>query len=142
MIIHFSPIRDDNPVKIERSGNSLIINGVSHVISEDNDDLAGTSGIGDVQFNDDDVEITVMLPHGPNPKYHQAFPGSEVVNEDRVIIDQPTAIEQEIAAFAGSIVDDNVAVALAQIRAMYPTNLMLPSIVKQLLPALLKEMKQ
>lgn len=90
MKINLSPQRrDDDLPEVSLTGTVLSINGEELDLadipdgatypnaSELNDWLTGS-----IEHKDGDFEITILLPHGPNPEQYQAFPEPMIVTED------------------------------------------------------------
>jgi len=90
MRISFSPQRRDDTLKLEKSnGDHLRINGELFNFNSLADGDTIPAGVvpcdwivGPVERSDGHVNITVILPHGPNPSQAVAFPEPVTVNED------------------------------------------------------------
>lgn len=90
MRIKLSPCRMDGTLELEKSsGDRLRINGELFNFNplEDGDTIpAGAIPcewiVGPVERIDGEVQVTVILPHGPNPSQAVAFPEPMTVTED------------------------------------------------------------
>lgn len=88
MRITFSPQRRDDTLTLEKtSGDRLRINGELFNFNSLNDgdivsNIPSEWVTGNVTKDNGVVNITVILPHGPNPTQVQAFPKPITVTED------------------------------------------------------------
>lgn len=88
MRISFSPQRRDDSLTLEKtSGDRLRINGELFNFNtlNDGDIVSNVSSewiVGNVTKDNGIVNITIILPHGPNPTQAQAFPKPITVTED------------------------------------------------------------
>lgn len=92
MLINFSPVRSDDDLELIKKGDSLTINGQTFDFAPLPDgatlpaDAIGSDHFaGPVERVGGVLQVTLRLPHGPNPPYSVAFPESVYVNEDGVI---------------------------------------------------------
>lgn len=89
MKINLSPQRRDEKLKVEVTGDRIRINGELFNFNplEEGDsvphDVIPCEWItGDVSRKGGEIEITLILPHGPNPPQEVAFPSPIQVVED------------------------------------------------------------
>lgn len=89
LIVSFSPRRDDSDLELYRSGDALTINGKAFDFSPlPNGATLPASAIdsplfcGDVERIDGVLHVSLILPHGPNPPHHVAFPSPLTVTQD------------------------------------------------------------
>lgn len=92
MIINFSPVRKDGTLKVTKKGDILTINGVVYDFIDFPDGATLSSEAvdceyitGDIQRIDSVLNITLILPHGPNPSNAVAFPISLTDPKDGTI---------------------------------------------------------
>lgn len=93
MKISFSPQRRDDALVIEKTiGDRLRINGELYNFNslEEGDEVpAGAIPtewiIGPVRRGNGEIDLTILLPHGPNPPQHVAFPEPIIVTENGLI---------------------------------------------------------
>lgn len=93
--IKLSPQRRDDPVpEITVDGNSVFINGDEIDFTElplgstypNGNDLSEWIA-GEVSRDENgDVTLTVILPHGPNPREDQAFPEPAILDGDGLVL--------------------------------------------------------
>lgn len=78
MIITLSPQRRDETLTITKSGDSLTLNGETFNFSSLAEgvvqDVSCEWIVGPVARTGSDISLTLILPHGPNPPQHVAFP--------------------------------------------------------------------
>lgn len=81
MNIKLVPQRSDAPLLVSKIGDILTINGVAYDFSPlpegatlPADAVDCTSVVGPVERINGELQITLLLPHGPNPTQEQAFP--------------------------------------------------------------------
>lgn len=93
MKISLSPQRRDEPLKLERYGDVLIINGVRFDFSplQENDILPRAAVdcawiVSDIKRRNGVLELTLILPHGRNAPLNTRFPTA--------IIDPPDGLVQ------------------------------------------------
>lgn len=90
MIINFSPVRSDNELVIFKSGELLTVNGTEYDLSQIPEGATlpnpGAPFAGDIERNNGQVELTLILPHGPNPSPEQAFPEPVLNPEDGEVV--------------------------------------------------------
>lgn len=87
MRIKFSPQRRDDKLVMSKAGDVLIINGDEYDFSVIPDgatllEVPGDFVCGSVKRVNGEIEITVLLPHGPNPPPSVAFPHAVNVTSD------------------------------------------------------------
>jgi len=104
MRISFSPQRRDDLLEVIKDGDILIINGEAFDFTSLPD--GGTIPAGtvpcawiasDVERIEDELHLTLVLPHGPNPSQAVAFPEPITVTEDGPIAipyDEPVQPEE------------------------------------------------
>lgn len=100
MIIKQEPRRSNSSLVVNKVGDMLTINDVDYDFSVipdgatlPNDGIDCEWVSGDIHRINGEIEITLIVPHGPSPTQEQAFPQDIVNPDDGVIID----ITQEIA---------------------------------------------
>jgi len=83
MIINFSPVRKDGTLKVVKKGDVLTINDVVYDFIDFPDGASLDASAVDCEYITGDIErisgvlnITLILPHGPNPSKAVAFPVS------------------------------------------------------------------
>ena len=93
MNIKLSPIRTDNPLKIEKLGDKLIINDEEFDFSplEDGDTLPSEAIesnyiIGDVERIEGKLYLTILAPHGRDASEEERFPEPIEDVQDGIII--------------------------------------------------------
>lgn len=101
MLIHFSPQRRDDALSLEKTGDTLTINGdlLDLSVIPDGATLPDAQDIhpllsGSISRTAGELELTFILPHGPNPSQAVAFPESITVSVDgpvAVPFDEPVA---------------------------------------------------
>ena len=81
MLINFSPIRSDRALEINKTGETLTINGVPYNFSQlPNGATLPKEAIGcefivsDVNRVNGEIELTILLPHGANSSHEARFP--------------------------------------------------------------------
>lgn len=91
MRVSFSPIRSDASLEVSISGETLTVNGEAFDFSSLPDGATIPEGtiptdfiIGPVERIGGEVNLTLLLPHGPNPKHPVAFPVPVTVTTGRV----------------------------------------------------------
>ena len=102
MIINLSPQRRDDAITVIKTGDTLTINGVAFDFSQLPEGATLPSAAidsewfcGDVSRTNGALELTLLLPHGPNPSQAQAFPEPVVVTEDgEVQLPKDTVVEE------------------------------------------------
>ena len=89
MELSFSPIRSDAPLRLERQGDVLVVNGIAHDFTPLPDGgilpraaVAGDWLASDVTRQDGRIRLTVLLPHGPDPGAAQGFPAPLRLDHD------------------------------------------------------------
>lgn len=87
MLIKFSPQRSDNKLVVIKNGDELAVNGDEYdfsVIPEGATllEVPGEFFVGPVSRLNGELELTLILPHGPNPPKNVAFPKNITVLED------------------------------------------------------------
>ena len=89
MIINFAPQRRDDALTLEKQGDILLVNGVPFDFSPLPDgatlpaDAIGSDLFcGPVERIGGTLQLTMILPHGPNPPEVVAFPGSITITQD------------------------------------------------------------
>lgn len=109
MLIHFTPQRRDDSLTLEKTGDTLTINGDAldlSVIPEgatlpDAHEIHPLM-VGSITRENGEIELTFILPHGPNPSQAVAFPESVTVAVDGPIavpFDEPAdepALDPEV----------------------------------------------
>lgn len=92
MIINFSPVRREGTLKVKKKGDILTINDVVYDFIDFPDGASLPSSAvdceyitGDIQRIDGVLNITLILPHGPNPSNAVAFPAPLVDPKDGAI---------------------------------------------------------
>lgn len=95
MKISFSPQRCDEDLTVRKNGDVLTINGEAFDFTTLPDGATIPDGIvpcrwivGPVERIDGAINITLILPHGPNPSETVAFPSS-IENPPDGVIDLP-----------------------------------------------------
>lgn len=96
MIITLSPQRSDAAMRISLSGEIVTINSDVFDLTTIPDGASIPHGeipcdwiIGDVQRVDGQLQITIRLPHGPNPPPSVAFP-ADIIDPPDGLIALPT----------------------------------------------------
>lgn len=92
MLISFSPIRDDEwSLEASVTGDVITINGEAFDFSSLPDGATIPEGtvptdfiVGPVERADGELRLTLLLPHGPDPKHSVAFPVPVTVTSGRV----------------------------------------------------------
>jgi len=81
MKINLSPFRSDDKLTVEKTGDRLRINDklfnfnpVSEGATIKASDVPCDWIVGDVTRTNGEIELTLRLPHGPNPSQAVAFP--------------------------------------------------------------------
>lgn len=89
MKINFTPQRRDDSLELAKTGDTLTINGELldlSVIPEGatlpDAHEAHPLLVGSISRDNGEIELTFILPHGPNPSPAVAFPEPVVVSED------------------------------------------------------------
>lgn len=89
MIISLYPQRRDDTMTLARSGDILTINGTSYDFSGVTDGMLLPREVIDCEFIAGDVKreggvlsVPLILPHGPNPPEHVAYPDAISVTTD------------------------------------------------------------
>lgn len=89
MRITFSPQRRDDKLIVSKDGDKLTINGDVYDFSVIPDGamlpaeaIPGEFIVGPVIRINGEIEITLLLPHGPNPPQSVAFPKDIVIIQD------------------------------------------------------------
>lgn len=102
MRIHFSPIRSDLSLTLYKGGDVLVVNGIPFDFGQLPDGAtlpANAIGsdvfAGPVERLDGELQVTLLLPHGPNPSSAQAFPQPLTVTEDGPIPLPVGPVEEE-----------------------------------------------
>ncbi len=92
MKLHFSPMRRDDTLVLGCQGDSLIINGELFDFTPlDNGQTLPADAVdspwitGPVSRRDGVLELTVLLPHGPNATSEQLSPTSLEVTSDGLV---------------------------------------------------------
>lgn len=94
MRISFSPQRRDDVLEVTKQGDSLTINGevfdfsvVPEGATLPSSAVPNEFVVGDITRIDGELQITLLLPHGPNPSQVMAFPsGLASVPDGKVAI--------------------------------------------------------
>lgn len=86
MRISFSPMRRDDTLTVTKSGDVLTINGDAVDLSVIPDGASLPAGavdnefvVGTIERIADDLHVTLLLPHGPDPSHAVAFP-ADIIN--------------------------------------------------------------
>lgn len=105
MKINFTPQRRDDTLELVKTGDTLTINGQDLDLSviPEGATLPDAQDIhpllfGDISRENGEIELTFILPHGPNPSQATAFPEPITVTQDgpvAVPFDPPVAPEEE-----------------------------------------------
>ena len=81
MVINFKPQRRDESLSLEKQGDILIVNGVPFDFSPLPDEatlpaeaIGSNWFCGPVDRISEELHLTLILPHGPNPSAAAAFP--------------------------------------------------------------------
>ncbi|VVS92176.1 hypothetical protein [Desulfoluna spongiiphila] len=89
MIINLAPQRRANLLSIEKMGDALIINEVFYDFAPIPEGATLPSVaiksdfiVGDVVRKNGEIELTIFLPHGANPRLEQVFPQPIVIHDD------------------------------------------------------------
>ena len=92
MRITLSPTRSDAPLSISKQGDALTINGVTYDFSVIPDGATLPASAVDCEYITGSVEringvlqISLVLPHGPNPSQAVAFPEPLINPADGVL---------------------------------------------------------
>lgn len=92
MNIKFSPARSDATLSISKQGDALTINGVTYDFSVIPDGATLPASAVDCEYITGNVEringvlqISLVLPHGPNPSQAVAFPEPLINPADGVL---------------------------------------------------------
>ena len=92
MNITLSPARSDAPVSINKQGDALTINGVTYDFSVIPDGATLLASAVDCEYITGSVEringvlqISLIIPHGPNPSQAVAFPEPLINPADGVL---------------------------------------------------------
>ncbi|RVN79743.1 hypothetical protein [Sinorhizobium meliloti] len=92
MIIDLSPQRRDDLLEITKAGDALTINGVAFDFSALPDGATIPAGevpcewlVGPVERVAGELQLTLILPHGPGPSQAVAFPSQIIDPPDGVI---------------------------------------------------------
>lgn len=93
MLINFSPIRSDRALEINKTGETLTINGESFDFSQLADgatlprEAIGCEFIiSDVSRVDGEIELTILLPHGANASHEARFPEPINITSDGQVV--------------------------------------------------------
>lgn len=104
MIINLSPQRRDDTLSFSKMGDVITINGEQYDFSSLPEGATLPAGtipcefiIGDVERVDGEIVLTLLMPHGPNPPQHVAFPEPILDPPDGEII-LPTSEVQHVDA--------------------------------------------
>ncbi|MCP3177315.1 hypothetical protein MJO47_09410 [Desulfuromonas sp. KJ2020] len=96
MKINLSPQRRDDALNVSRTGDILTINGGGYDFSQLPEGATLSAAavdcefiVGDISRTNGELELTLLLPHGPNPTQEQAFP-----HPVEVLTDGPIALPQ------------------------------------------------
>lgn len=99
MLIKLSPTRCDDTLSASISGDAITLNGEAYDFGPLPDDATLPVGavdcpwiIGDVQRAGGQVQLTLLLPHGPNATEAQRFP-DDIVDPPNGEVSLPTAPE-------------------------------------------------
>lgn len=90
MKINLSPIRADwEPLVVSKSGEVLTVNGEDYDFSVIPEGATLPGGCieskyftGDIHRDNGEIELTLVLPHGPNPPAEVAFPQQIATDTD------------------------------------------------------------
>jgi hypothetical protein len=89
MKINLLPQRRDDSLRVLKYGDVLTINGTKYGFTQlgEGETLPASATdcpwlIGDITRTDGELELTLILPHGPNPSPAVAFPEPITVTED------------------------------------------------------------
>lgn len=92
MFIKLSPQRRDDTLSVTRTGDVLNINGINYDFTQlpegatlPSDAVDCEYIVGDITRINGELELTLLLPIGPNAPKEQAFPEPIIVNGDGVI---------------------------------------------------------
>ena len=92
MNITLSPTRTDAPLSISKQGDALTINGVTYDFSVIPDGATLPASAVDCEYITGNIEringvlqISLVLPHGPNPSQAVAFPEPLINPADGVL---------------------------------------------------------
>ena len=92
MKITLSPTRSDAPLSISKQGDALTINGVTYDFSVIPDGATLPASAVDCEYITGNIEringvlqISLVLPHGPNPSQAVAFPEPLINPADGVL---------------------------------------------------------
>lgn len=101
MLIRFSPQRSDNELTLAKTGDVLTINGEDFDFSPIPEGatlpaaaISSPFVVGDVTRDGNEISLTLILPHGPNPPFAVAFPDQLTVTEDGPITLPGAAAEE------------------------------------------------
>lgn len=102
MHVTWSPTRADTRLSLERSGDTLIINGNLYDFSPipeggllPRDAVQCEWLASDVERIDGEIHLTLILPHGPNAPEATRFPEPIYVTEDGPVELPPYDVEDE-----------------------------------------------
>jgi hypothetical protein len=89
MKITLSPQRLDATLRVLKYGDVLTINGIKYGLTQLGEGASLPASatdcpwlIGDITRIGGELELTLILPHGPNPSQAVAFPEPIIVTED------------------------------------------------------------
>lgn len=116
MRINLAPQRRDGTLSVLKAGDVLTINGEVFDFSAipDGADLPGDAVacefvVGTVSRITGDLNLTLIVPHGPNPSQQVAFPSALINPPDGALalpFDPPASVEPtDIAAMLAAIAD-------------------------------------
>jgi len=110
MKINLSPMRRDDTLTISKSSDTLTINDVPYDFSviPDGATLPASAVdcewiVGDISRTNGELNLILILPHGPNPREDQAFPVAiEDVPDGDVVIPVNTVVEEPTEELANA----------------------------------------
>ena len=89
MHIVLTPQRSDMPVRLERFGDTLVVNGETFDFSEipegailPRDAVIGGWLASDIERKDGALHLTMIVPHGPRAPHETLFPAPLHLTED------------------------------------------------------------
>ena len=107
MIINLSPQRRDDTITVIKTGDTITINGVAFDFSQLPEGATLPASAVDSEFFcgpvsrvGGELELTLLLPHGPNPSQAQAWPETITMTDDGDVPlpqDEAQPEEEEVA---------------------------------------------